>query len=85
MKALPWTFFILGMILFAAVWWDTDVEAGEAVYKRPLFEQTRWEMPTVHGPGSQGGAQQQRSLRTWAPVGHASLCPTYSGLSPTGS
>ncbi len=32
MKTLPWTFFILGMLLYAAVWWATDVEAGEAGY-----------------------------------------------------
>ncbi len=53
MKTLPWTFFILGMLLYAAVWWATDVEAGEAGCKRLLSEQTHRAMPTRHGPGSQ--------------------------------
>jgi hypothetical protein len=40
MKTLPWTFFILGMLLNAAVWWATDVEAWEYWQQRCLVEST---------------------------------------------
>ncbi len=34
MKTLPWTFLLLGMLLYAAVWWATDVEARECSHQR---------------------------------------------------
>ncbi len=40
MKTLLWTFFILGMLLNAAVWWATDVEAWEYRQQRCLVEST---------------------------------------------
>ncbi len=40
MKTLLWTFFILGMLLNAAVWWATEVKARDYWQQRHLFEPT---------------------------------------------